>query len=142
MNSDHGRLCLFVVSLLLFCFCVPHRCPPSVGNEMSASSSSSSNSCSSSTPPSPTCPSNWPIPVIDVLFGFLDLGTLRNCSLVCKRWSQFLCDGQNDVWRLHCVRRLAAEALKSELLSTLPSYKAKLRAFYHSWNPEDCSRYD
>ena len=63
-----------------------------------------------------------------------------NSSLVCKRWHSLLTDENNDVWRLHCVRALAAEALKSELLSSLPTYKAKLRAFYHAWNPQDCSR--
>ncbi|KAI4465552.1 spry domain containing socs box protein [Holotrichia oblita] len=41
---------------------------------------------------------------------------------------------------LHCIRKLAEEALKSDLLSSVPTYKAKLRAFYHAWNPNDCSR--
>ena len=65
---------------------------------------------------------------------------------------------------MHCIRKLAEEALKSELLSSTPTYKvspqlkycnsdniflgeklmmqpqAKLRAFYHAWNPADCSR--
>ena len=42
---------------------------------------------------------------------------------------------------MHCVRRLAQEALQSsELLSSLPTYKSKLRAFCHAWNPEDCSK--
>ena len=31
-------------------------------------------------------------------------------------------DENNDVWRLHCVRKLAADALKSELLASLPTY--------------------
>merc|ERR1712032_848837 len=66
---------------------------------------------------------------------------------------------------MHCIRKLAEEALKSGLLSSTPTYKvhpliltpldnaqlhscfscqiwfqAKLRAFYHAWNPADCSR--
>lgn len=49
-------------------------------------------------------------------------------------------DEDNDVWRLHCVRKLAEEVLSSDLLSSTPTYKAKLKAFYHAWNPEDCSR--
>lgn len=78
--------------------------------------------------------------VLEVIFSYLDLHTLRNCSLVCKRWYRFLNDENNDVWRMHCIRRLAQEALSSDLLSSVPTYKSKLRAFYHAWNPNDCSR--
>jgi F-box protein 45 len=35
---------------------------------------------------------------------------------------------------------LAEEVLNSDLLSSVPTYKAKLKAFYHAWNPDDCSR--
>ena len=59
---------------------------------------------------------------------------------VCKNWYRFLNDENNDVWRMHCIRKLAEEALRSELLTSVPTYKAKLRAFYHAWNPNDCSR--
>ena len=38
------------------------------------------------------------------------------------------------------MRKLAEEALKSDILSNVPTYKAKLRAFYHAWNPNDCSK--
>ena len=83
---------------------------------------------------------------------------------LCTRY-RFLNDENNDVWRMHCIRKLAEEALKSELLSSTPTYQvhpliftpldnaqlhssfycqirfqAKLRAFYHAWNPADCSR--
>jgi len=86
-------------------------------------------------------PADWPTSVLEVVFSFLDLTSLFNASLVCKNWWRYLTEDENsDVWRMNCVRRLASEALKSELLSTLPSYKAKLRAFLRSWNPEDCSR--
>lgn len=78
--------------------------------------------------------------VLEVIFSYLDLHTLRNCSLVCKRWYRFLNDENNDVWRMHCIRKLAQEALSSDLLSSVPTYKSKLRAFYHAWNPNDCSR--
>jgi len=78
--------------------------------------------------------------VLEVIFSYLDLHTLRNCSLVCKRWYWFLNDENNDVWRMHCIRKLAQEALSSDLLSSVPTYKSKLRAFYHAWNPNDCSR--
>ena len=60
--------------------------------------------------------------------------------LVCKNWYRYLNLENNDVWRMHCIRKLADEALRSELLSSVPTYKAKLRAFYHAWNPNDCSK--
>lgn len=93
--------------------------------------------------PVPGTMGNWcllPDHVVEVIFAYLDVHDLRNCSLVCKNWYKFLNDQNNDVWRLHCVRRLAEEALKSDLLASVPTYKAKLRAFYHAWNPNDCSR--
>ncbi|KAJ8310679.1 hypothetical protein KUTeg_012544 [Tegillarca granosa] len=81
-----------------------------------------------------------PQQVLEVLFSYLDISDLRNCSLVCKNWYEYLNDENNDVWRFHCVRKLAEEALKSDILRNVPTYKAKLRAFYHAWNPNDCSR--
>ena len=78
--------------------------------------------------------------VLEGIFGCLKIDDLRNCSLVCKHWYKFLNDENNDVWRLHCIRKLAEEALQSEILSNVPTYKAKLRAFFHAWNPNDCSR--
>ena len=41
---------------------------------------------------------------------------------------------------MHCSRKLAEEALRSDLLLAVPTYMSKLRAYYHAWNPEDCSR--
>ena len=38
---------------------------------------------------------------------------------------RFLNDENNDVWRMHCIRKLAEEALKSELLSSTPTYKVQ-----------------
>ena len=78
--------------------------------------------------------------ILEVIFSYLDLKDLRNCSLVCKNWYRFLNDDNSDVWRLLCVRKLSEEALTSDLLSSVPTYKAKLRGFYHAWNPDDCSR--
>ena len=83
---------------------------------------------------------NLPYAVLENLFSYLDINELRNCSLVCKPWYTFLNDENNDVWRLHCVRKLAEEALKSDILSNCPTHKAKLRAFYHAWNANDVSR--
>ncbi|KAI0226715.1 F-box/SPRY domain-containing protein 1 [Lamellibrachia satsuma] len=84
--------------------------------------------------------SELPQIVLEVLFSYLDIDDLRNCSLVCKNWYKLLNDENNDVWRLHCIKRLAEEALRSDILSSVPTYKTKLRAFYHAWNPDDCSR--
>ncbi|KFM82020.1 F-box/SPRY domain-containing protein 1-like isoform X1 [Stegodyphus dumicola] len=78
--------------------------------------------------------------VLEIIFSYLDLTDLRGCSLVCKNWYQLLNDEDNDVWRLHCIRKLAEEALRSDILSSVPTYKAKLRAFYHAWDPNECSR--
>ena len=80
-----------------------------------------------------------PKSLLEALFSFLDVSDLRICSLVCKHWYRFLNDENNDVWRLHCVRKFAELALKSSLLCNVPTYKAKLKAFYHAWNPNDCS---
>lgn len=78
--------------------------------------------------------------VLEVIFSYLDLDSLKSCSLVCKRWCIFLDDENSDVWRWHCYRKLAHEALSSDLLSSVTTYKEKLRAFFHAWNPNDCSR--
>ncbi|XP_063376799.1 F-box/SPRY domain-containing protein 1 [Cydia fagiglandana] len=78
--------------------------------------------------------------VLENIFSYLSVKDLRNCSLVCKSWYRILSDENNDVWRIHCVKRLAEEVMKSDLLSTLTTYKAKLKAFFHAWNPHDCSR--
>lgn len=78
--------------------------------------------------------------ILENIFSYLRLKDLRNCALVCKTWYRILNDENNDVWRLHCVKRLAEEVLKSDLLSTVTTYKSKLRAYFHAWNPHDCSR--
>lgn len=77
---------------------------------------------------------------LENIFSYLNLRDLKNCALVCKTWLRILSDENNDVWRLHCVKRLAEEVMKSDLLSNLSTYKSKLRAFYHAWSPYDCSR--
>ncbi|CAH0389420.1 unnamed protein product [Bemisia tabaci] len=78
--------------------------------------------------------------ILELLFSYLDLNDLRSCALVCKSWENFLSDENSDVWRLQCFQKLSEEVLKSDLLSSLSTYKAKLRAHYHAWNPDDCSR--
>ncbi|KZS13897.1 F-box/SPRY domain-containing protein 1 [Daphnia magna] len=78
--------------------------------------------------------------ILGNIFSYLSLQDLRSSSLVCKRWYSILNDEDNDVWRLHCIHKLAEEVLSSDLLSSTPTYKTKLKAFHHAWNPEDCSR--
>lgn len=85
---------------------------------------------------------NWsrlPYRALEHIFSYLDIEDLRNCSLVCRTWYLYLNDENNDVWLMHCVRKIAEEALKSDILCNVPTYKTKLRAFYHAWNPKDCS---
>ncbi|XP_065090541.1 F-box/SPRY domain-containing protein 1 [Ochlerotatus camptorhynchus] len=79
--------------------------------------------------------------VLELIFSYLKLQDLRNSSLVCKSWNRFLNDENNEVWRAQCMQKLSPDAFKTDLLSVVPTYKAKLRAFFHAWNPYDCSRH-
>lgn len=78
--------------------------------------------------------------ILELLFSYLSLSDIRNCMLVCKKWYSLLCNENNEVWRLHCLRFMSENVTKSELLSSLSTFKAKLRANFHGWNPNDCSR--
>jgi len=78
--------------------------------------------------------------VIENLFTFLDLSDVQSAALVCSEWNRVLSDENGDAWRSHCIRRMTQDVLHSELLSTCPTYKSKLRAYFHAWNPQDCSR--
>ena len=78
--------------------------------------------------------------VTEHLFTFVSVTDLKQCALVCKQWNAILSDENNEVWRANCYRRLSRDVIHSELLSSCPTYKSKLRAFFHAWNPHDCSR--
>lgn len=78
--------------------------------------------------------------VLEMIFSYLDLKDLYNCALVCRSWKQFLEDENNDVWRSYCLRTVPEEALRSDVLKSLNTYKSRLRAYCHAWNPNDCSR--
>lgn len=78
--------------------------------------------------------------ILEMIFSYMNLSDIKSCLLVCKHWYRYLNEENNDVWRLHCIRKLNSDSLKSGLLLVVPTYKAKLRAYYHSWNPLDCSR--
>uniref|UniRef100_A0A8C4N4Z1 F-box/SPRY domain-containing protein 1 n=1 Tax=Eptatretus burgeri TaxID=7764 RepID=A0A8C4N4Z1_EPTBU len=78
--------------------------------------------------------------VLEVIFSYLDPHDLLTCALTCRRWLRCLSDENGDVWRALCMRFLTADALKSDVLCNVPSYKAKVRAARHAWNQHDCSR--
>lgn len=78
--------------------------------------------------------------VLENIFTFLELTDVRNSNLVCREWGRVISDENNEVWRTQCFKRMSREVVYSELLSTCPSFKAKLRAHIHAWNPLDCSR--
>ncbi|GAA6102355.1 F-box/SPRY domain-containing protein 1 [Tachysurus ichikawai] len=62
------------------------------------------------------------------------------CSLVCWHWNSCLSDENSEVWRSQCSRLLSEEALRSDILCNLISYKGKLKSFQHALSSHDCSR--
>ncbi|XP_059133007.1 F-box/SPRY domain-containing protein 1 [Peromyscus eremicus] len=69
-----------------------------------------------------------PSRVLELVFSYLELSELRSCALVCKHWYRCLHGDENsEVWRSLCARSLAEEALRTDILCNLPSYKAKVR---------------
>lgn len=85
-------------------------------------------------------PQYLPDLVLDIIFSNLEeLSDLFSCMLVCQNWYRVLNSRGAEPWKLICRRKIPRELLRSELLSQLNSNKAKLRALYHGWNPDDCS---
>ncbi|XP_059391000.1 F-box/SPRY domain-containing protein 1-like [Carassius carassius] len=78
--------------------------------------------------------------VLEHIFSYLELVDIMNCSLVCWHWYNCLADENSEVWRSLCARLLSEEALRSDILCNLPSYKAKLKSFQHALSSHDCSR--
>ncbi|XP_056653159.1 F-box/SPRY domain-containing protein 1 isoform X2 [Monodelphis domestica] len=90
---------------------------------------------------SPGAGGRLPSRVLELVFSYLELAELRSCALVCKHWYRCLHGDENsEVWRSLCARSLAEEALRTDILCNLPSYKAKVRAFQHAFSTNDCSR--
>ncbi|XP_051543463.1 F-box/SPRY domain-containing protein 1 [Myxocyprinus asiaticus] len=81
-----------------------------------------------------------PSRVLEHIFSYLELPDLMNCSLVCWHWNSCLADENSEVWRSLCARVLTDEALRSDVLCNLPSYKGKLKSFQHALSSHDCSR--
>lgn len=78
--------------------------------------------------------------VLEHLFSLLDLTDVFSVATVCSTWGRVVADENGEVWRALCHRRMGRETLYSELLFPCPTFKAKLRAYLHAWNPQDCSR--
>ncbi|KAE8604823.1 hypothetical protein XENTR_v10014843 [Xenopus tropicalis] len=94
-------------------------------------------------PPPPLSQASGRLPsrVLELVFSYLDLPDLRSCGLVCKHWYRCLHGDENsEVWRSLCGRIVSEEALRTDILCNLPTYKAKMRAFQHGFSSSDCSR--
>lgn len=68
-----------------------------------------------------------PSRVLEHIFSYLDLSDLMRCSLVCWHWNNCLADENSEVWRSQCARLLSEEALRSDILCNIASYKGKVR---------------
>ncbi|XP_071839247.1 F-box/SPRY domain-containing protein 1-like [Apostichopus japonicus] len=84
--------------------------------------------------------SRLPEEILERIFSCLELRELLCCSVVCKKWHNVLNDGNNLAWKVQCLRKLARDVLHGEVLNNVPTYKAKVRAFIHAFNPADCSQ--
>jgi len=69
--------------------------------------------------------------VLEHIFSYLDLADLMQCSLVCWHWNSTLADENSEVWRSLCARGLSEEALRSDVLCNLPTYKGKVLCVVH-----------
>lgn len=77
-----------------------------------------------------------PARVLEHVFSYLELTDLMRCSLVCWHWNNILADENSEVWRSLCSRTLSDEALRSDILCNLPTYKGKVGLPVHiplSW---------
>ncbi|XP_024230371.1 F-box/SPRY domain-containing protein 1 isoform X1 [Oncorhynchus tshawytscha] len=81
-----------------------------------------------------------PSRVLEHVFSYLDLYDLMRCSLVCWHWNNCLADENSEVWRSLCARSLFEEALRSDILCNLTTYKGKLKSYLHALSSHDCSR--
>lgn len=71
----------------------------------------------------------WRLPgrVLELVFSYLELRELRSCALVCKLWHRVLHGDENsEVWRSLAARCLAEEALRTDVLCNVPTYKGKV----------------
>lgn len=68
-----------------------------------------------------------PSRVLEHVFSYLDLSDLMNCSLVCWHWYNCLADENSEVWRSLCARVLSDEAMRTDILCNITTYKDKVR---------------
>lgn len=67
-----------------------------------------------------------PARVLEHIFSYLELADLMRCALVCWHWNSILADENSEVWRSLCSRSLSEEALRSDILCNLPTYRGKV----------------
>lgn len=67
-----------------------------------------------------------PARVLEHVFSYLELSDLMRCALVCWHWNNILADENSEVWRSLCSRTLSDEALRSDILCNLPTYRGKV----------------
>ena len=67
-----------------------------------------------------------PARVLEHVFSYLELSDLMRCALVCWHWNHIVADENSEVWRSLCSRSLSEEALRSDILCNLPTYKGKV----------------
>lgn len=77
-----------------------------------------------------------PARVLEHVFSYLELTDLMRCSLVCWHWYNILADENSEVWRSLCARSLSDEALRSDILCNLPTYKGKVSSPGHRCSPD------
>lgn len=95
------------------------------GGAAAASSSSSSSVAAAAAGGG----AGWRLPgrVLELVFSYLELRELRSCALVCKLWHRVLHGDENsEVWRSLAARCLAEEALRTDILCNVPTYKGKV----------------
>lgn len=67
-----------------------------------------------------------PSRVLEHVFSYLDSTDLMRCCLVCWHWNSVLSDENSEVWRSLCARSLSEEALRSDILCNIPTYRGKV----------------
>lgn len=73
------------------------------------------------------------------VFSYLDLRDLSRCQKVCRKWRRFLTCSDGAFWRTRFEETSREQFRSSPLLSSLPSFRAKVEAFACAWNPKDSS---
>jgi F-box protein 45 len=78
--------------------------------------------------------------LMDKILSYLSLTDVYNMSQTCVSWSRVMREENSPFWKRICSNRIPASLIKSDILSSVPTAKAKVRALAHTWNPDDCSR--